>query len=166
MSTVTRVSAAAQKTLAALEALQPVALLLARVVVGLVFVFSGWGKLHGLDQVVDYFRSLGIPAPELQAPFVATVEFVGGLAVVLGLGTRLAAVPLSATMVVAMVTAKWKDVAGVSDLVGFSETDYLVFFFLLIAFGAGKLSVDAVIAPRLRARAEGPGGAATMLPAT
>jgi putative oxidoreductase len=155
MSTVTRVFAFAQKTLALAEHLQPVALLVARVVVGLVFVFSGWGKLHGLEQVIEYFRTLGIPAPELQAPFVAAVEFVGGLAVVAGLGTRLAAVPLSATMVVAIATAKWKEVAGVSDVVGFSETDYLVFFLVLIAFGAGRFSLDALVGPRLRSLASG-----------
>jgi putative oxidoreductase len=148
MSIVTRVSALVTRSVAAATALQPVALLLARVVVGLIFVFSGWGKLHGLDQVIEYFRSLGIPAPELQAPFVATVEFVGGLAVLVGLGTRLAAIPLSATMVVAIVTAKWKSVEGVSDLVGFSETDYLVFLFLLVAFGPGVLSIDALLGRR------------------
>ena len=136
------------RVLSAATAVQPVALLLVRVVVGLVFVFSGWGKLHGLDHVIEYFRELGIPFPELQAPFVATVEFVGGLAVVLGLGTRVAVIPLSATMVVAILTAKLKGLDGPSDVLFFSETDYLVFFFALFAFGAGRFSLDALIARR------------------
>ena len=51
----------------------------ARMALGWVFVQSGWGKLHNLPRVVEYFSSLGIPAPQLQAPFVAGVELVGGL---------------------------------------------------------------------------------------
>jgi putative oxidoreductase len=67
--------------------------LLARVSVGLVFVTTGWGKLQNLDRVIEFFRSLGIPAPEYQAPFVAATELSCGLLLVLGLGTRFAAVP-------------------------------------------------------------------------
>jgi putative oxidoreductase len=145
MSTVTRVSALLTRSIAVANRLQPVGLLLARVVVGLVFVFSGWGKLHDLDTVIGYFRELGIPAPELQAPFVAMVEFVGGLAVLAGLGTRFAAIPLSGTMVVAIITAKLKDVTSPKDLVFFSETDYLVMLFILVVFGGGALSVDALL---------------------
>jgi len=44
---------------------------LARLCLGLVFFNSGWGKLHGLSEVIEYFRSLGIPAPEIQAPLAA-----------------------------------------------------------------------------------------------
>lgn len=125
---------------------RPVALLLIRLVVGGVFLFSGWGKLHGLEGVTNYFRELGIPYPELQAPFVAGVEFVGGLLVLVGLGTRLIVAPLSVTMVVAIITAKWADVEGLADFAGLSEVDYLVMFFALFTFGAGALSLDAVLA--------------------
>jgi putative oxidoreductase len=143
-------ASAQARVLTAATAVQPVALLLVRVVVGLVFVFSGWGKLHGLDHVVDYFRELGIPYPELQAPFVASVELGGGALVLLGLGTRLAVLPLTGTMLVAILTAKLKTIEGPSDVFFFSETDYLVFFFALFAFGAGRFSLDALLA-RLRA---------------
>ena len=61
---------------------------------GLVFVTTGWGKLQNLDRVIEFFRSLGIPAPEYQAPFVAATELACGLLLVLGLGTRFAAVPI------------------------------------------------------------------------
>jgi putative oxidoreductase len=143
-------ASAQARVLTAATAVQPVALLLVRVVVGLVFVFSGWGKLHGLDHVVDYFRELGIPYPELQAPFVASVELFGGALVLLGLGTRLAVLPLTGTMIVAILTAKLKTIEGPSDVLFFSETDYLVFFFALFAFGAGRFSLDALLS-RLRA---------------
>src|SRR5262245_44452324 len=51
----------------------------ARLTLGVVFALSGWGKLHGLDQVTQYFTELGIPAPAFQAAFVSGVELVGGL---------------------------------------------------------------------------------------
>src|SRR5262245_50603693 len=79
---------------------------LARLILGWVFLWSGWGKLHALDDIIDFFRSLGIPAPQLQAPFVAGVEFVCGALLLAGLFTRLAAVPLVIVMIVAIITAK------------------------------------------------------------
>ena len=44
---------------------------LARFTVGWVFLWTGWGKLHDLDQIVQFFAELGIPYPELQAPFAS-----------------------------------------------------------------------------------------------
>src|SRR5437868_15514008 len=100
--------------------------LLARIVVGAVFVSTGWGKHHNLEQVTGFFRDLGIPYPELQAPFVAGTELVCGTLVLLGLAARFAAVPLICTMLVAIKTAIWPDASGVLDLFGKIETLYLV----------------------------------------
>jgi putative oxidoreductase len=119
--------------------------LLARVVVGVVFVATGWGKLHDLPHVVDFFRQLGIPAPELQAPMVATVELVGGTMILLGLGARLAALPLMATMVVAIATAVWPQAEGVIDLLGRVEVLHLVLFVWIAIVGPGPVSVDALL---------------------
>src|SRR6185436_11178744 len=55
--------------------------LLARIAVGVVFAKTGWGKLHGLDDVTQFFTELGLPAPHFQAILVGTTEFVGGLLV-------------------------------------------------------------------------------------
>ena len=74
--------------------------LLSRLVIGVVFTHSGWGKLHNLDQVTSFFASLVLPFPELQAPFVASVELGCGALVLAGLATRLASIPLIGTMVV------------------------------------------------------------------
>jgi putative oxidoreductase len=123
--------------------------LAARVAVGLVFVTAGWGKLHNLANVVEFFRSLGIPAPELQAPFVAAVELFGGLLLVLGLGTRFVAVPLACTMIVAIATALWPDLEGAIDLLGKSELVYIVIFAWLAVAGAGAVSLDALVARAL-----------------
>jgi putative oxidoreductase len=124
--------------------------LLARLALGVVFVQTGWGKLHSLDQVTAFFQSLGIPAAAIQAPFVAGVEFVGGLLVLVGLGTRLAAVPLAGTMVVAILTAQLKNVHGVGDFLGLLEVAYLVLFVYLAVGGPGALSIDHLIARRAR----------------
>lgn len=124
--------------------------LLARIVIGLVFVKTGWGKLHHIDSVVEYFRSLGIPAPEIQAPFAASMEFACGLLVLCGL--FLAAVPLIVIMMVAMKTAKAGDFTDAHDpiewlnvLFGLSEFLYVVLLVWIAVAGAGAASLDRVL---------------------
>jgi putative oxidoreductase len=123
--------------------------LIARLVVGFVFAHSGWGKLHNLDQVAQFFASLGIPFAELQAPFVAGVEFGCGLLVSFGLATRLAALPLIGTMVVALATALAPKITGLNELFGLSEFLYIALLAQLAIGGGGPLSLDALIAPKL-----------------
>jgi putative oxidoreductase len=124
---------------------------LARLTVGLVFIGTGWGKLHSLPDVTDFFTSLHIPAPGFNARLTAATEFFGGLAILLGIGTRVFALPLGFTMVIAILTAKRGDITGLTALVGFEEWSYLVFFIWLALAGAGPLSVDALI-DRVRRR--------------
>lgn len=149
--------AARSFVLRAAAALSWLPLAAARVALGVVFVQSGWGKLHDLPRVVDYFASLGIPAPQLQAPFVASVELAGGVLLLAGLFTRVAAAPLAATMVVALVTAKRADVASASDLFATVELLYLLLLGALAAFGGGALSLDALLVRRFAPAAEAPG---------
>ncbi len=128
--------------------------LLSRVTIGWVFIESGWGKLHHLDKVVEFFTELGIPAANIQAPFVATVEFVGGTAVLLGLFTRIASIPLIGTMIVALITAKRADISGFSDLTGMIEYLYIVMLVYLVVEGAGCLSVDHFLCKKFRSNKE------------
>ena len=127
--------------------------LVARVSVGLVFLSTGWGKLQHLDHVIEFFRSLGIPAPELQAPFVAATELFGGLLLILGLATRFAAVPLAITMVVAIRTALWGELEGAIDLFGRQEFLFIALLGWLAIAGAGAISLDALAARALRSEA-------------
>jgi len=124
--------------------------LLARVSVGWVFIESGWGKLHNLPKVIEFFQSLGIPAPEFQARMVALTELGGGLLLFFGLFARLASVPLSATMVVAIITAKRGDINVISDLFAMEEYLFILIFLWVIFSGPGKVSLDALVARRLR----------------
>lgn len=121
---------------------QCLALLFARIVVGFVFATAGWGKLNNLEGVIGFFTQLGIPAPQIQAPFVAGLEFVGGLMIVAGLFTKLISIPLLFTMIVAIATAKASEITGIGDLFGLSEFLYIVIFAIFITHGPGKASFD------------------------
>ena len=121
----------------------PVAL--TRITIGITFAQTGWGKLHNLDQVIEFFKSLGIPSPEIQAPFVAGVEFGCGLMIFFGLATRLACIPLISTMVVAIYTAKMQDLNSWTDMFGFIEYLYIVMLLFLFTSGPGWFSLDHLI---------------------
>lgn len=118
--------------------------LLARVIIGFIFVQAGWGKFRHLDRVVEFFTQLGIPAANIQAPFVAGVELVCGFLVLIGLATRLASVPLIVTMIVAILTTKMEDITGFGDLFATSEFLFVALLLWLVIAGAGRLSVDRI----------------------
>jgi putative oxidoreductase len=125
--------------------------LFARIVVGWVFLWSGWGKLHNLPAVIDNFAGWHIPAPDILAPFVSGVEFFGGLFLLLGFMTRISAGALGVTMIVAIASAKWDMVDSLETLLGFDETEYLALFLWLAIAGAGTLSIDWLLARKMRA---------------
>jgi len=119
---------------------------LARLTVGLVFFQSGWGKLHDLEKVTNYFTELGIPNAAFQARFASAAEFVCGGLLLLGLATRFAVVPLIVTMCVAIRTAQWENVDGIGSLVGLLEFSYIALLVWLGTDGPGPLSLDRLIA--------------------
>ncbi len=119
--------------------------LVARLTIGLTFLQTGWGKLHHLDKVIAFFTSLGIPAANIQAPFVSGLELVGGTLVLLGLFTRVASFPLIGTMVVALLTAKRGDIHELGDLLFMPEFLFIVLLLWLIVKGAGVVSLDHVL---------------------
>ena len=127
---------------------------LARLTLGLVFIGTGWGKLHSLEDVTQFFASLHIPAPGFNARLASVTEFVGGILLLVGLGTRLAALPVATTMVVAIATAKRAELGGLTDLVAFDEWTYLVMCLWLVVAGPGPLSLDALVARFVTRRPE------------
>ncbi|WP_029918845.1 DoxX family protein [Nevskia soli] len=126
--------------------LLPLGPLLARIVTGWVFLWSGWGKLNNLPQMIENFTSWGIPFPHILTPFVSGVEFFGGIFLLLGLFTRISAGALAVTMIVAIKSAKWDDVDSLETLLGFDESEYFALFTWLAIAGAGKLSLDHLLA--------------------
>ena len=121
-----------------------------RIVVGWVFLWSGWTKLHILPRMIENFRDWGIPAPEVLAPFTSGMEFVGGLMLLVGLLTRFIAVPMMIIMIVAIASAKWADVDSFETLLGFDEVSYFVMFAWLGIAGPGPLSLDHLMLRGLR----------------
>lgn len=123
--------------------------LLARVVVGYVFMLTGWAKLNNLPHMIELFTQWGIPWPEVMTPVASGIECFGGLALILGLATRIAGGALGVVMIVAILSAKLADVDSVETLFGFEEAAYFVAFFWLAIQGPGALSLDAWIRKRL-----------------
>jgi len=122
---------------------------LTRLTLGVVFMGTGWGKLHSLDKVTEFFTQLHIPAPSFNAALVATSELVCGAFLLVGLFARLAAIPLIATMCVALATAKSGDIEGIRDLLGQQEFDYVVLLIWIVICGAGTLSADHALGRQL-----------------
>jgi len=134
--------------------LQSPFLLLVRLYWGWQFAQTGWGKLHNLAKITDFFASLNIPFPAANAHFVASLEFVGGLLLIVGLGTRLVGLLLAGNMLVAYWTADHEALTSIiSDPGKFYVADPYTFLFaslLMLIFGAGWLSLDALMMKRLK----------------
>lgn len=122
---------------------------LVRIVAGAVFVIHGGQKLfyYGIPRVMKYFGTVGVPAPELVAPIVTAIELLGGLALVLGFGTRLAALFLAMDMIGVILTVKLS--GGFFAPSGFEYELTLLFACIaLIMAGPGAASLRAVIRKR------------------
>jgi putative oxidoreductase len=116
--------------------------LLTRIVVGWIFVEAGWGKFHKLDQVIGYFTQIGIPFPQLQAPFVATMELGCGFLLLIGLAARVVSIPLIIIMFVAIETAKRAELHSISDLFSLNDFLFLLLLVWILIKGAGCISAD------------------------
>ena len=120
-----------------------------RLMLAAIFIPAGWGKLTHLGNTIDFFTSLGIPLPQIQAPMVAGVEFLGGLLLAMGLMTRATALPLIATMIVATMTTKWPDMKRALELLDATELLYAVMLAWVFVVGPGVFSIDRVISKKL-----------------
>lgn len=124
-------------------------LLVVRLYWGWQFAQTGWGKLHNLSHVRDFFQSLGIPAPGIMAPAIGALELFGGILLILGLATRLTGLLLAANMLTAYITADREALSSVlSDPGKFYNADPFTFMFaavIVLVFGAGALSLDALL---------------------
>jgi uncharacterized membrane protein YphA (DoxX/SURF4 family) len=129
----------------------PAAVLLVRLLVGVVFLSEGIQKfLYPATLGVGRFEKIGIPAPQFFAPFVGVVEMVCGALLIVGFLTRLAAIPLLIDISVAIATTKIPMLmeSGFWAAMHEARTDICMFLgsIFLIAVGAGRLSIDATIA--------------------
>lgn len=131
------------------NSLQSLLLLLMRLYWGFMFFQTGLGKFMNHDQVAQYFQSLNVPFSEATVYLVAAFEFVGGLMLFFGLGSRLIALPLIAILCTAYATAHREALVHI-----FQNTEafiqqppftYLFTCLVVFCFGPGKYSVDRMI---------------------
>jgi putative oxidoreductase len=148
----------------------PASVILIRIVVGGVFLSEGIQKFLFPNELgAGRFIKIGIPAPELMGPFVGILEIVCGSLIILGLLTRLAAIPLIINMCVALISTKLPILLGygfwrfsLTKLASYglwsmaheARTDFAMLLgsiFLLIV-GGGTWSLDARLVPTGRAK--------------
>lgn len=124
-------------------------LLVVRLFWGWQFFITGKGKLTNLDRTTQFFESLHIPAPHLQAILASCTECFGGLLLLVGFATRLISVPLMILLSVAYLTADAERLQAIfSDPEKFTTADEFLFLFavvILFVFGPGVFSVDGLI---------------------
>ena len=129
--------------------LQSPFLLLVRLYWGWQLVQSGWGKLHNLDKVAQFFASLSLPMPAQTALAISCLEFFGGIFLAVGLLSRLTALVLTINMLMAYITADREALLSI-----FSDPDkfyaaapytFLIASLLIMIFGPGKIALDTLL---------------------
>jgi putative oxidoreductase len=137
-----------------LNRLQSPLLLAIRLYWGWQFAQDGWGKLTHLARVTNFFASLNLPAPGATATLVASVEFFGGILLVLGLASRLVSLVLFVNMTMAYLSVPDDRVnfshmfSNPSDF--YNATPYTYWFaaLLILILGPGLFSIDTLIRRR------------------
>lgn len=129
--------------------LQPIVLLAIRLFWGWQFFLTGSGKLRDIGPIIDYFQTLGIPWPEVNAYLSATTECVGGLCLLVGFASRLVSIPLAITMTVALLTAHSEAIMNITsaplDVVTQLPFTFWWAAILIFTFGPGAVSIDALL---------------------
>src|SRR6267378_1554236 len=124
-------------------------LLAVRLYWGWQLIQSGWGKLHNLGKVTEFFTSLNLPMPAQMAVFISGVEFFGGLFLAIGLFSRMTAVVLTINMIMAYVTADREALFSIiSDPDKFYAAAPYVFLIaslIILIFGPGKFCLDTLL---------------------
>ena len=153
-----RIQSLVESVINKLNDLQWALFLLVRVCVGLEFIESGRGKLAGIDHLIKAFEGWGIPAPSIQAPFVATMELVGGICILIGLATRFFSLFMAGIMGVALLTIFTQENVtslpfdSLGNVLYLPEVLLLLLFLVLGFTGPGKVSIDRIISGKLQSR--------------
>jgi putative oxidoreductase len=129
--------------------LQSPFLLCVRLYWGWQLIQSGWGKLHHLSNVTDFFTSLGLPMPAQTALAISCLEFFGGIFLAIGLLSRLTALAMTINLIVAYITADREALFSIfSDPDKFYAAAPFTFLFaslITLIFGPGKIALDTLL---------------------
>jgi len=124
---------------------QSISLLLARLAVAYGFYEPAKQKWSDIDTAAQWFSSMGIPLPTLNAYMAASTGLLGVVLLILGLFTRLISISLMVVMIVAIVTVHLSNGFGAGNN-GFEiPLHYLLFLSIFTSFGAGKFSFDYLL---------------------
>lgn len=144
----------------AASSLQSPLLLLVRLYWGWQFAQAGWGRLHHIPQATQFFASLHIPFPGPNVVFVSSLEFVGGILLILGLASRFISLMLACDMIVAYLTSDMEALHSIfSDPGKFYNADPYTFLFaslLILIFGPGRFALDWMLRRRLEDTSQQP----------
>lgn len=126
-----------KKFIASLSSLGDLALCLLRIILGIVLIYHGYGKItHGF--AIGFFAHIGFPIPAVIGVFITLLELIGGICLIIGLFTRYLGVLYTIEFIVA-----WLVIIG-SRGWGGSEREVLIIFvsFVLATLGSGRWSID------------------------
>src|ERR1700733_9059921 len=148
-NTITRLRDLYDRFFTLISYLQSPFLLFVRLYWGWQLVQSGWGKLHHLSNVTEFFTTLNLPMPAQTALAISCLEFFGGIALAIGLLSRFTAFILTINMIMAYITPDREALFSI-----FSDPDkfyaaapytFLIASLIILIFGSGKFAVDALL---------------------
>ncbi|HWT61711.1 DoxX family protein [Ochrobactrum quorumnocens] len=119
------------------------ATLVARVFLSILFILAGFSKLTAISGTAGYFAGLGLPVPTVTAVLVGLVEFVGGLAILVGFQTRIAAAIVALFTIGATLVAHMNFAEGMNAMMAQKNLAIAGGLILLALQGAGSISIDA-----------------------
>lgn len=138
-----------QNTTDRLSKLKDIPLLLTRLILAYGFYIPASMKWNNIDGIAEWFGSLGIPMPTLNAYLAATTEMTGVVLLPLGLATRFISIPLMFTMVVAILTVHLGNGFEAGNNGYEIPLYYFLMLFALLVNGSGKISLDYLIGRKM-----------------
>jgi len=123
--------------------LQDTALLVARILMPILFIVAGWGKINGYAATAGYMTSMGVPSFFL--PLTILLEFGGGLAILFGFFTRTTALITAIFTILTALIFHTDFAQGVNQMMFMKNLSIAGGFFVLFASGPGAFSIDRLI---------------------
>lgn len=130
--------------------LAPLAITLLRISTGVIMSVHGWQKLTNISGVTENFGEMGFPAPEIMTYLAVGGEFLGGLGLIVGLLTPIAAFGIACVMAVAILKVHWSSgLLAQNNGFEYPLTLFVVALFFIIN-GAGPISLDNLFCGRCK----------------
>ncbi len=133
------------KIVDSLNNLKDIPLLLLRLTLAYGFYGPAMMKIKDVHAIVEWFESIEMPMPTLNAYLATYTEFIGFICLALGLATRFISIALIITMIVAIKTTHWENGFNASDNGYEIPLYYMIMLFTLLINGAGRISADYFI---------------------